>query len=86
MSSTAEEPSDRFLTMLGVGSALMQIVAFTAVGVLTLESVPYGVAVGGLSGVGAFLFLPWFVGLSAAMDDGERFAAATDRVDRSAGP
>ena len=63
MSSTTEGPSDRSLTAIGVGSGLMQIVAFTAVGVLTLESVTYGVAVGGLSGVGGFFFLPWFLGL-----------------------
>lgn len=87
MSSTTEEPSERFLTAIGVGSGLMQIVAFTAVGVLTLESVPYGVAVGGLSGIGTFLFLPWFLSLSAATEEDEDgLGQAAERLDRAAGP
>ncbi|WP_435116334.1 hypothetical protein [Halolamina sp. C58] len=87
MSSTTDEPSERTLTAIGVGSALMQIVAFTAVGVVTLESVPYGVAVGGLSGAGAFLFLPWFLSLSAATEGGEAgLGQAAKRIDRAAGP
>jgi hypothetical protein len=87
MSSTTEGPSDRFLTTIGVGSGLMQIVVFSAVGVMTLESVPYGVAIGGLSGIGTFLFLPWFLGLSAATEeDDDGLGAAAERVDRAAGP
>lgn len=87
MSSEQAEMSERFLTIVGVGSAVMQLVAFTAVGVLTLESVPYGVVVGGLSGAGAFLFLPWFLSLSAAQeDDDSGLGPATERISRSTGP
>lgn len=79
--------SEQFLTTIGVGSAVMQIVAFTAVGVLTLESVPYGAAVGGLAGAGTFLFLPWFLSLSAAQEDDDAgLGPATERVSRSTGP
>ena len=87
MSSDPEVPSERTLTLLGTGSAVMQLVAFTAVGVLTLDSVPYGVAVGAFGGAGAFLFLPWFVGISAAQEaDDAGLAAASERVPRSSGP
>lgn len=86
MSSAAEEPSERFLTMLGVGSGVVQVVVFAAVGVMTLESVAYGVSLGALSGVGAFLFLPWFLSLSAAREDGDDgFGPATERISRSTG-
>ena len=86
MSSTGDQPSEQFLTMLGVGSGVMQIVVFTAVGVMTLDSVPYGVALGGLSGLGTFLFLPWFLSLSAAQDDGDAgLGPATERISRSTG-
>ncbi|MFW5911558.1 MAG: hypothetical protein ACOCQV_02360 [Halolamina sp.] len=87
MSSNDEEPSERTFTMLAAGSALMQIVAFTVVGALTLESVPYGVIGGGLSGVGTFLFLPWFLSLSAAKREAEdSLGPATERISRSTGP
>ncbi|GAB7095133.1 hypothetical protein JCM30237_22860 [Halolamina litorea] len=87
MSSTNAQPSDRALTLLGAGSAVMQTVAFTAVGVLSLESIPYGVVAGGFGGVGAFLFLPWFLGLTAAQEAGDAgLGAAAERVSRSTGP
>ena len=87
MSSTDEQPSERFLTMLGVGSGVMQLVVFTAVGVMTLDSVPYGVVAGGLSGLGTFLFLPWFLSLSAAQDDADDgIGPATERISRDTGP
>lgn len=87
MSSEPAVPSERFLTMLGVGSGVMQLVVFTAVGVMTLDSVPYGLAVGGLSGVGAFFFLPWFLSLSAAQEDDDAgLGPATERISRSTGP
>jgi hypothetical protein len=86
MATGSAEPSERFLTALGVGSGVMQLVVFAAVGVMTLDSVPYGLAVGAFSGVGAFLFLPWFISLSTAQQDGERLDAATERISRSTGP
>ncbi|QKY18995.1 hypothetical protein B4589_000875 [Halolamina sp. CBA1230] len=87
MSSTGDQPSEQFLTMLGVGSGVMQIVVFTAVGVMTLDSVPYGVAIGGLSGLGTFLFLPWFLSLSAAQEeDDDGFGPAMERISRDTGP
>lgn len=79
--------SEQFLTIVGVGSAVMQIVAFTAVGVLTLDSVPYGVAIGGFGGAGTFFFLPWFLSLSAAQEEDDAgFGPATERISRSTGP
>ncbi len=87
MSVETEEPSEQFLTMLGVGSGVMQLVVFTAVGVMTLDSVPYGLAAGGFSGVGTFFFLPWFISLSAAQEESDAgLGAAAERVSRSTGP
>lgn len=87
MSVETEEPSEQFLTMLGVGSGVMQLVVFTAVGVMTLDSVPYGLAAGGFSGVGAFFFLPWFISLSAAQEESDAgLSPATERISRSTGP
>lgn len=87
MSSEAPEASDRTLTMIGVGSAVMNLVAFTAVGALTLDSVAYGGIAGLLGCVGSFLFVPWFLGLSAAQEnaaDDAPFSAAVERAPGSA--
>ncbi|MBP1921979.1 putative membrane protein [Halorubrum alkaliphilum] len=81
-----DEPSERFLTLIGVGAGLVQFVAFTAVGVLALENVVYSGIIGLFAGVGSFLFIPWFVGLSAVQEaaDGDvSLSAATERVSRS---
>ena len=87
MSVETEEPSEQFVTLLGVGSGVMQLVAFTVVGVIVLDSVPYGLATGALSGVGTFLFLPWFITLSTAQTEGDAgLGAAADRVSRNSGP
>jgi hypothetical protein len=87
MSVETEGPSERLLTALGVGSGVMQLVVFTAVGVMTLDSVPYGLATGTLSGVGAFLFLPWFISLSTVQEESDAgLAAAAGRISRSTGP
>jgi len=80
------EISERFLTMLGVGSAVMQVVVFTAVGVMTLKNVPYSVVIGGFTGAGTFFFLPWLIDLSSVQDEGDAgLGAATERVSRSTG-
>lgn len=87
MSVEMEGPSERFLTVLGVGSGVMQLVVFTAVGVMALDSVPYGLATGTLSGVGTYFFLPWFVSLSSVHEESDAgFDVAADRISRSTGP
>ncbi len=83
---TNSEPSERFLTLIGVGGGLVQFIAFTAVGVLTLDNLVYSGIIGLFAGVGSFLFIPWFVGLSAVQeaDDGDvPLAVAAERVPRS---
>jgi len=85
---TAEDvPSERVLMLMGIGGGLMQFVAFTAIGVVALENIAYGVVVGLFAGVGSYLFLPWFMGLSAAQEAADEdipLSVATDRVSRSA--
>jgi len=68
MADDAAETSDRLLTIIGAGAGVLQLAAFTWVGVLLFDSVPYGVAAGGLTGVGAFLFVPWLLSYSAAQE------------------
>ena len=85
--TTEEVPSERVLMLMGIGGGLMQFVVFTAIGVLALESVAYGAVVGLFAGVGTYLFLPWFMGLSAvqeAADEDLPLSVATDRVSWSA--
>lgn len=86
MSDEPSEMSEQFLTTVGIGSAVMQVIVFTAVGVMTLESAPYGVAIGGFAGAGAFFFLPWFLSLTAEQDDDDAgLGSAAERVSRSTG-
>lgn len=87
MSSDQAAMSERARTLFGAGSAATQLIAFTAVGVLVFESIPYGLAVGGFAGAGAFLFLPWFLDLSNAMEDDDAgLGTAAGRISRSPGP
>jgi len=74
MSSDSSAGNDRFFTLIGAGSAVMNVVAFTAVGYIALESLAYGAIAGLFGGVGSGLFLPWFLRLSAAQNesDGDR--------------
>jgi hypothetical protein len=70
MSSSETELGEAQFDLIGTGSALSQVVAFTAVGAIVLESLPYGLVVGLMSGGGAYLFMPWFLRLSAAQENG----------------
>ncbi|WP_154018555.1 hypothetical protein, partial [Halolamina rubra] len=64
---------------------MLQLATFTWVGVLLFDSVPYGVAAGGLTGVGAFLFVPWLLSYSAAQE-ASSLEPASERRSRSTGP
>ncbi|SNR54017.1 hypothetical protein [Halorubrum vacuolatum] len=68
MPSATDASTERTFTMIGVGSAVMNLIAFTAVGVIAIENVAYGGIVGILGGVGSYLFIPWFLSLSAAQE------------------
>ncbi|WP_049939602.1 hypothetical protein [Natronomonas pharaonis] len=86
MPSEEMQASERSLTMLASGSAVMHFVAFTAVGYVALESITYGAVAGVLSALGSFFFLPWFIGISSVQsDDGDQipFAEAAARVPAS---
>lgn len=71
--------------MIGGGGALMNAVAFTAVGAVALEDVAYGAIVGVFAGVGTLLFLPWFLRLSAAQDQADDEIPISDAVRRAGG-
>lgn len=80
------EINDRFLTLVGVAGGVMNVVAFSAVGYIALGSVAYGAIAGAFGGVGSYLFLPWFMGISAVQEQSEAdigFAAASEQVSAS---
>jgi len=84
MSTVESEGSEGIYTIIGAGSAVMQFAALTAVGVFALESATYGAIAGVFVGAGSYLFMPWFLQLSAAQnesDDQEPLSEITDRID-----
>ncbi|MFW5934710.1 MAG: hypothetical protein ACOCQL_02545 [Halolamina sp.] len=85
MAEDAAETSDRLLTTIGAGAGVLQLAAFTWVGVLLFDSVPYVVVAGGLTGVGAFLFVPWLLS-NAAAHEASSLEPASERRSRSTGP
>lgn len=87
MSNAEPAFDDRTLGLIGGGSAVAYVVAFAAVGELALESLPYGIIAGLFAGVGAYLFLPWFLRLSATQnesDDDRPFSEIVQQVDGNA--
>jgi hypothetical protein len=86
MSVDEADISERHLEVLGGGTALMNAIAFAYVGMLTLESLPYGAIAGLLTGVGTYLFLPWFLRLQTIQSEGDDSLAISEaarRVDKS---
>lgn len=84
MSHDTVETNGRVFRLIGSGSAVMHIVAFTVLGELVLENIAYGAIVGLFAGAGAFLFLPWFLQLSAMEDEPDDevpFSEVVDRID-----
>jgi hypothetical protein len=86
MSVGEADNSDQYFEVLGGGTALMNTVAFAYVGMIVLESLPYGVIAGLLTGVGTYLFLPWFLRLQTLQSEGDdrlAISEAARRVDKS---
>lgn len=72
LESTGDTAGDeRVYRLLGVAVAVGFPAVFGVVGWAALDSLVYGVAAGLLTGVGGYLFLPWFVRLSASAEAGE---------------
>ncbi|GAB6878137.1 hypothetical protein JCM17823_04110 [Halorubrum gandharaense] len=88
MPSPQPATNGKLPTSIGVGAAILNGVMFTVIGVIALDDVVYGGVMGVLTAVGAFLFLPWFLGISAAQeqsDGGLSFREAAERVTPSVG-
>ncbi|QSG03276.1 hypothetical protein [Natranaeroarchaeum sulfidigenes] len=86
-SESGIEINERMFTLIGAAGAVMNLVAFSAVGYLALESVAYGVIAGVFGSVGSYLFLPWFMGISAVQEQVEEeigFTEASRHVPASA--
>lgn len=86
LSGGSVDVNETFLTLVGGVSAVSLIVMLTVVGALAVESVVYGAIAGVFAGVGSFMFLPWFMHLSALQDASEEdvpFSELVDDVPRS---
>jgi len=60
MADDTEAVDRRAIEMIGVASAVMNVAAFTAFGYFVFVDVAYSVILGVFSGIGAYVFLPWF--------------------------
>lgn len=85
MSVSNSDVDDRVFTVIGGGSAVMNAVAFTAVGMLALDSLVYGAIAGIFAGAGASLFLPWFLRLSAAQNETDDESGLSEAASRAGG-
>lgn len=73
--SGATAANERIYTIMGATSAVGILVAFSFVGVSVFESPVYGIIAGAMSGGGSYLFLPWFLKLSAVQENTDRSTA-----------
>jgi len=71
MPSTQSEQVEQFSGLVGVGMAVTTAVAMTAVGVFALDNALYGAVAGVSVAAGNYLFVPWFIRLSAAQETDE---------------
>ncbi|MFC7115636.1 hypothetical protein ACFQH2_12745 [Natronoarchaeum sp. GCM10025703] len=81
------DANERLFTLFGAVAAVTTVVAYGVVGYMLLESAVYGAIVGAFGGVGSYLFLPWFMGLSTVQEQSDEelgFADASQRVSSSA--
>ncbi|MES3161427.1 MAG: hypothetical protein PPP55_07625 [Halorubrum sp.] len=79
---TDAEIDDRMLLLMGGGGGATSLLAFTMVGWIVFDDIVYG-GIGGLfAGVGSYLFIPWFVGLSAAQETADTDISVSDAAER----
>jgi hypothetical protein len=71
MSASETEIDEQRFRIIGVGSAVIQAAVFAAVSTIALYSLPYGVIVGVMSGIGGYLFTPWYLHFSAVQENAE---------------
>jgi hypothetical protein len=85
MSGYETDASEGYFGLLGGGMAVVQVVAFTAVGALALDSIVYGAIAGLCSGVGTYLFVPWFLALQADHSESIEEMGFAEAVSRTEG-
>ena len=78
MPSNTDDAGERTFTMIGAGSAVMNLVAFTAVGAFGVENIAYGGIAGILGAVGSYFFIPWFLSLSAVQEQSDEELSLAD--------
>lgn len=85
MSGYDTDASEEQFGLLGGGMAVVQVVAFTAVGFIALDSIVYGAIAGLCSGVGTYYFIPWFLALQADHSDSVEEVGFVEAVSRAEG-
>ncbi|ELY64554.1 hypothetical protein [Natrinema versiforme] len=85
MSVSNSDVDDRVFKIIGGGSAVMNAVAFTAVGMTALDSIVYGAIAGVFAGAGASLFLPWFLRFTAAQNEVDDELGFSETASRAGG-
>ncbi len=86
MSTEDTELDTSTIDMLGGGMAVMNVVLFAVVGEFALESLTYGAIAGLFTGLGTYLFIPWFLRFQAVSQESEEELGVSElasRVDKS---
>lgn len=87
MSVDETDVNEEYFHVMAGGMAILNVIAFAAVGEFALESLSYGAIAGLFAGLGTYLFLPWFLRLQTTQsgtDDERPISEIARQVDRSA--
>ena len=85
MSAVESEHDERIFDLIGGGMAVTTAVALAAAGYFVFESAVYGAVAGLFVGIGSYLFLPWFLRLSAVQEGSDEEVSGTAAVERVSG-
>lgn len=83
--STDSEPPEQMYEIIAGVSAVATAVAFTVVGLTVLDSAVFGAVAGMMTGGGSYLFLPWFLRVSARSEDGAETLSTAELVEQVPG-
>ena len=83
--ATDSEPPEQMYGIIAAVSAVATFVAFTVVGLTALNSVVFGAVAGVMTGGGSYLFLPWFLRVSARSEDGAETLSTAELIEQVPG-
>lgn len=79
------DSGERIYTVMAATSGVGLVFAVSFVGLTTLDSLSYGLVAGLMMGGGSFLFLPWFLRLSAMQENTSADVSNAELIDRVPG-